>query len=348
MLKTLLSTKMSHSLALIFCLSGGLACLSCGLAVAQQPYNGPQRTRLVLKDGSYQVVTSYHISGKNVVYTSAERGGSQEEIPSNLIDWEATERYQKDHAPGAAQAAQNKVQLDPELQKEEADLRARTPDVAPNLRLPEDTSVLALDTFHGTPELVPLAQSSGELNKQTAHNILKAAINPLSTSHQVVELKGSRSPIQLHVPDGPLYIRVGDDDTDGPANAFEVNTHGAKQQQVPIGGSDKSTYVIVRCDVRRDVRIVSSFNISMIGTTKRQEDVIPTTVEMLPGGHWMKLTPKEQLDFGEYALLEILNEKEINLGVWDFGVHPNAPENREAIKPQERKKATLGIRKPIE
>ena len=54
--------------------------------------------------------------------------------------------------------------------------------------------------------------------------------------------------------------------------------------QAPTGGSDKSTYVIVRCDVRRDVRIVSSFNISMIGSTKRQEDVIPTTVEMLPGG----------------------------------------------------------------
>lgn len=321
--------------------------LGTTLLPAQQPYNGPQRTRLILKDGSYQVVTKYRISGPNVIYLSAERGAAQEEIPSSLIDWVATEKYQKDHAPGAKDAPTT-VQLDPELEKEEADLRARTPEVAPNLRLPEDTSVLVMDTFQGTPELVSLAQSSGELNKQTAHNILKAAINPLSTSHQVVQLKGQRSPIQLHVPDAPLYIRVGDDDTEPPSNAFEVNTHGADQKQAPTGGSDKSTYVIVRCDVRRDVRVVSSFNISMIGTTKRQEDVIPTAVEMLPGGHWMKLTPKEPLEFGEYALMEILSEKEINLGVWDFGVHPNAPENREVIKPQERKRATLGIRKPVQ
>lgn len=318
--------------------------LGVTLLPAQQPYNGPQRTRLILKDGNYQVVTSYRLVGSNVVYTSAERGGAKEEIPASLIDWAATEQYQRDHAPGA-QSAPAKVQLDPELEKEEADLRARTPEVAPNLRLPEDTSVLVLDTFHGTPELVPLQQSSGELNKQTAHNIMKAVINPISTSHQVVELKGQKSPIQLHVPDGPLYIRVGEDETEAPSNAFEVNTHGANQKQAPTGGSDKSTYVIVRCDVRRDVRIVSSFNISMVGSTKRQEDVIPTTVEMLPGGHWMKLTPKEPLEFGEYALMEILSEKEINLGVWDFGVHPNAPENREVLKPEERRPARLGVRK---
>ena len=41
----------------------------------------PHRTRLILKDGSYQVIMSYRIVGSVVHYISAERGGAEEEIP---------------------------------------------------------------------------------------------------------------------------------------------------------------------------------------------------------------------------------------------------------------------------
>jgi hypothetical protein len=62
---------------------------------------------------------------------------------------------------------------------------------------------------------------------------------------------------------------------------------------------------------------------------------------VLPGGHWMKLTPKKPLDFGEYALMEMASEREVNLGVWDFGVHPAKPEIRDVIKPQLKRPSTL-------
>jgi hypothetical protein len=85
----------------------------------------------------------------------------------------------------------------------------------------------------------------------------------------------------------------------------------------------------------------------MVGTAvKQQQDVVETTTELLPGGHWMKLTPKKALDFGEYALMEIVSEKEVNLGVWDFGVHPVAPENKDAIKAQPKRPITLERRVP--
>ena len=48
----------------------------------------------------------------------------------------------------------------------------------------------------------------------------------------------------------------------------------------------------------------------------------------------MKITPREPLDFGEFALMEVISDKEVNLGVWDFGIHPVAPENRDALKPR--------------
>jgi hypothetical protein len=110
---------------------------------------------------------------------------------------------------------------------------------------------------------------------------------------------------------------------------------------VPAGGAANSTYVIVRADVRTDVRIIASFKITIAGQVSRQEDVMETTSELLPGGHWMKLVPKAPLLPGEYALMEIISPKVVNLGVWDFGVHPDAPENAQPILPMEKKPGML-------
>jgi hypothetical protein len=314
----------------------------------------PHRTRLILKDGSYQIVMSYRIVGNIVRYISAERGGAEEEIPLALVDLDATHRWEKQHA----QASQNPSDgsapapaIDPELLKEEADRAALTPEVAKDLRLPEDDSTLALDTFHGTPELVPLAQTDSDLNRNTGHNLLRTAVNPLSAAHKIVQLKGETSPIQLHVKDPVLYLRIGDEtvgDTGG--SPLVVDTHGATSnaQNEPAGGSAKSQYVIVRADVRTDARVISSFRISLLGSGQHQEDVIETTTELLPGGHWLKITPNQPLDFGEFALMEVISNKAVNLGVWDFGVHPVAAENRDVIKPDPRRPGTLGRHKPDE
>jgi len=47
------------------------------------------------------------------------------------------------------------------------------------------------------------------------------------------------------------------------------------------------------------------------------------------------------LDFGEYALMEIVSDNQVNTGVWDFGVHPVAPENKDVLKPQPKKPIQL-------
>jgi hypothetical protein len=303
----------------------------------------PHRTRLILKDGSYQIVMSYRIVGNVVRYISAERGGAEEEIPLSLVDLDATKRWEKQHA----QADPNNPQpptIDPELLKEEADRAALTPEVAKDLRLPEEDSTLVLDTYRGTPELVPLAQTDSDLNRNTAHNLLKAAVNPLSAAHPIVTLKGETSPVQLHIKDPVLYLRIGDETVGNTAGTpLTVDTHGATSHlpNDPGGGSPDSRYVIVRADVRTGARVIDSFRIPLLGTGRRQEDVVETTTELLPGGHWLKVTPREPLDFGEFALMEVISDKAVNLGVWDFGVHPVSPENRDIIKPEPRHGVTL-------
>ena len=92
--------------------------------------------------------------------------------------------------------------------------------------------------------------------------------------------------------------------------------------------------MIERVDSRQDVRVVDSFRIAWLGTNRRQPDVIELREEPQPGGRWLKLTPEQPLEFGEYALVEVLSQQAVNLDVWDFGIHPDAPENVEAIRQQ--------------
>jgi hypothetical protein len=333
--------------ALLLALAPASALYSQHTTALQPDATTPHRIHLILKDGSYQIVMSYKVVGNIVHYISAERAGAEEEIPLSLVDLDATKRWEKQHAqPGPADPNNPTPApaIDPELLKEEAARAALTPEVAKDLRLPEEDSTLALDTYHGTPELVPLAQTDSDLNRNTGHNLLKAAVNPLAAAHPIVTLKGEASPIQLHVKDPVLYLRIGDESVGNTTGApLTVDTHGAtsRVQNDPAGGSPTSRYVVVRADVRKGARVIASFRIGLLGGVQHQEDVVETTTELLPGGHWLKITPREPLDFGEFALMEVISDKAVNLGVWDFGVHPVAPENRDILKPEPRHRTTL-------
>ena len=87
----------------------------------------------------------------------------------------------------------------------------------------------------------------------------------------------------------------------------------------------------------RSLRVVGAMKVSMMGQVSHSEDVVETNAQVLPGKHWMKLTPKEPLSFGEYALMEQLSPSEVNLDVWDFGVDPRAPDNKNARTPIQSK-----------
>ena len=316
-------------------------------AAADSSAKAPRRTRLYLKGGSYQIVMSYRVTGAKVSYVSAERGGETEEIPLKLVDLDRTRDWETQHAPVDARAPRPAALIDPELAKEEAERAALSPEVAPNLELNPEYALLVMDTWHAQPELIPLTQSQGELNRQTSHNVLRGVVNPLSTAHKVMQLRGEVAAVQIHVNDPVFYLKL-DDETPSSGEVMTVDTHGASAQANSRKAKqpDESSYVIVRTDVRQDARLVASFNIYDLGTGKRQQDVIEMDATPLPGGHWMKLVPGETMLVGEYALLEVLGAKEINLGVWDFGVHPTAPENRDALKPEPPKRNGLERHQP--
>ncbi len=315
--------------------------------IAAQPETPQHRARLYLKDGGYQTVLSYRVAGDVVRYRSAERNGAEEEIPLALVDLPATEAWAKAHdplQPLASGASPQASVLSPELAREEAERTARMPEVAKDLRLPEEDSLLVLDTFQGTPELVPLPQQGSDLNRETAHAVLRKELNPAASPHDMLFLKDERADVQLHVPDPVFFVRLDGkerDDAAGGGGGFTVDTQGQSGRATPGGGAPGSRYVLQRVDVRRGERAVSSLQLRLLDSGKTQPDVIEVQSELLPGGFWRRLTPKQRLEFGEYVLLEVLNDRVVNADTWDFGVHPTAKENDEALRPEPKRPAKL-------
>src|ERR1043166_1331888 len=84
--------------------------------------------RLIMKDGSYQSATQWEIKADRVRYYSAERY-DWEELPKDLVDWPATDKYNAELAGSRDENIKEVVKAD------EADER-EAPLVAPGLRLP--------------------------------------------------------------------------------------------------------------------------------------------------------------------------------------------------------------------
>ncbi len=294
-----------------------------GLASAQD-----LAKRIILKDGSYQSVSKYEVKGDRVRYISAERG-EWEELPKSLVDWPATEKYEKDRASGAP--TPEAIELDKEFEADKQAEEARSPHILPGLQLPDEGGVLLLDTYESRPELVPIDQRSGGVNKNTKNNVLRAAINPIASAHQTVEVPGKHAPVQSHVSVPALYINI-DRSEDGESETPPVETagkSGSNKEDEPVPPTER--FRIVRLEPKGDKRIVGDIKIAVYGKISQDAKFVRSTAQPMTGG-WVKLTPTESLPPGEYAVVEMLGKEGMNLYVWDFGVNPNAPANSVAFK----------------
>ena len=295
--------------------------------------------RLILKDGSYQNVRKYEIVGDRVRYISVERGGDWEELPTDLVDWAATRKWEREHAnqpeEEASPAMKEAARIDKEEADERAEQKATRPEVAKGLELPDEDSVFVLDTFEGTPELVELLPAELNLNAKTKHGL--STLNPMAGAKASLELDGAHAKVHLHVNDPAIYLSLaGRDDAEKVlSHALTVETGGAKDVANRKHGahSPQSGFAIVHVDERKAMRIVGAIHMSPTGTVTQDEDVIPTKVEVLAGKHWLKLTAERPLVIGEYALVEIFSASDINQSVWDFRVDPQLGDNPGSMGP---------------
>lgn len=266
--------------------------------------------RLILKDGSYQSVSEYQIQGDRVHYLSAERY-EWEDIPTSLIDWDATKKYEAALSAGTLRKSSEET---PEEREQREKEEANSPEIAPGMRLPGAGGVFLFDQYQGKPQLSEIMQNGSDVNKQrTGKSVLMAQINPVAGATHSFALKGLHAQIQSHTGTPIIYVDIDE----GPQGEVEL--------------ADR--FRIVRAEAKKDERIIGNLKVSITGKTTESGSWVPTNVERMGTGEWLRLTPAKNLAPGEYAIVEMLGPQEMNLYVWDFGVNPNAPVNPSTWQP---------------
>lgn len=320
-----------------------LAALLLGLALLPSAHPQELAKRLVLKDGSYQAVTKWEVKGDRVRYFSAERN-DWEELPNSLVDWDATNKYNQAREAGAP-PPEIQQQVEKELNLDAARDEAPTPQAAPGLNLPDFEGVFVLDAYQGQPQLLELTQDAGDINRNLKRNVLMATINPLASAKQSIELPGLHAPVQIHQGRPAIFVNMAPDQPDAilqqktPDTPKAAESGNSKKENRAKKGKESAaaeqaaqSYRLVRLQTKDGKRILGDLKIVFYGKVSQEQKFVPTTSQRLMG-NWMKLTPSADLQPGEYAVVEMLNPKQMNLYVWDFGVNPSAPANPMAWKP---------------
>jgi hypothetical protein len=268
--------------------------VACFAMLSSAPASAQSTKRLIMTDGSYQAASQWEIKGERVRYYSTERG-DWEEVPKALVDWKATDQWEADRA----KLDDAKLKAESEDEKAEMEkLRANTVEVAPGAQLPEEGGVWALDKLNDHKQLEQLMQSGEELNRHKTENILRSVINPLPSSKQTIDVEGAQSKVRVHTAMPTIFINV-----EGlPAEA----------------GQPVERFRIIRLKAEKDHRVVTDIRIGIRGVKSTQQ-FVPSKMEKF-SGDWLKLSPTEPLKSGEYAVVELMSDRDVNTYVWDFGV----------------------------
>lgn len=242
-----------------------------------------------MKDGSILVVSGYEVNGNRVRYYSVERS-EWEEVPSAMVDWDATKKAQE------AEAAQQ-AQLVAKVKKEEAEAQAMAIDVdaslevAPHIFLPPGEGIFLLD---GT-SIFPLTQSeaSSKLNKGRVVAQVLTPLPMISTRHTVF-LNGPHAKFRITNSRPEFYLRTTD--------PIEPNVE------------------LIAVRVKGKNRQIENIDTLFSETKEKRKTVL---MQAWPVGKGVyRFTLGEPLKPGEYAIAESTPKEGMDLMVWDFGVDP--------------------------
>jgi len=242
--------------------------------------------KLFLKDGSYQLVSSYEVRGDRVRYYSLERS-QWEEVPKSLVDFEATQKAEEDAKAQQKRALDEAKQIEQE-RYEKAENQGY--EVAPGVRLPQEEGVYSLDGMR----VVRLIQSSAEVTTDKKRVALMVAVpGPFLKSRSLVLLPGPKAAVRLGQYLPVFYVQSADG-------------LGAKLELIKVKPGKQA----------RLVETVESRG--GVGKPAELRAAVPLErTQVAPGVY--KLTPNRALEPGEYALGELIQQK-LNLDLWDFGI----------------------------
>jgi hypothetical protein len=249
----------------------------------------PRGKKLVLKDGSFQVVREYRIEGDRVKFYSLD-SSQWEEIPQALVDWDATKKLE-------AQETQHDAALVARVHAQEEARQAQVLDVdasleaAPGVFLPPGEGFFAFDG----KAIFPLQEvdTTSKLNKKRFLEHVLVPI-PLVPTRHMISIPGPRASLRIQNSEPEFYMRTGGD-PQPEIDLLPARVHGGERQ-------------ILHVDELFHIQQATANALSL------------QPWEMAPRVY--RFTLGQALVPGEYALVEVLrgNGDELSIYVWDFGV----------------------------
>jgi hypothetical protein len=249
----------------------------------------PKGKKLVLADGTFQLVREYSVQGDRVRYWSVERS-DWEEIPTTLVNWEATHKAEADQS---RQDSDLKAKIRAsEIAERAKDIDVdRSLEIKPALFLPDGVGFYSLEGKLIYEMKQSLAVSKLSKSRE-AERILTGV--PLIPRKMTLEIPDAHAALRLITAEPEFFMRPAD-------------------QREP-------RFRLLRVQVKGDHRVVENVSIRVTGDqTHHAEDIDFQT--WTPARGVFRYTVNQRLEPGEYAFVEMVGE-DVNSYVWDFGIDP--------------------------
>jgi hypothetical protein len=251
------------------------------------PPPGP-RIKLILKDGSHQLVRAYERRGERVRYYSAERM-AWEELPAELVDWEATRKGEEQARQQLAEIESRMKEIRQEQIAEEVDVDASL-EIAPGVFLPDEPGMYILEGK--TTKRLELMMAEVKVDKGRVLTKILVPV-PIIPARHKARLAGGRAANRVATPNPEFYVR------------FE--------------GGREPDLELMRAESKGSYREFASISTWFTGEKVQNRKMVSVEKWQLARGVF-RLTLSESLPPGEYVLAEIVPDEGINMAVWDFGV----------------------------
>jgi hypothetical protein len=257
-------------------------------AAKQIPAALPKGKKLILTDGTFQLAREYTVGDDRVRYWSVERS-QWEEIPTNLVDWDATHKAEAELVSHDAELkakihASQLAQLTKDINVD------RSLEIKPGLFLPDEVGFYALDRN----KLIREMKQSEAVTKTSTGRQVEKIISGVSLipGKKTMEIPGERAAMRLTTAEPEFFMRPAD--------------------------SREPRFRLLRTQIKGGHRVLENISIRVWGEEKHTA----TDVEIqtwTPATGVFRYTVDQRLEPGEYAFVEMTDEG-INGYVWDFGV----------------------------
>lgn len=252
---------------------------------------GVRGKKLILKDGSFQIVREYKIEGDRVKFYSVERS-EWEEIPASLVDWPATRKAANwpDATEKRALALAHRVDLEAHPGSLDVDAGTGLP---PGILLPPGDGMYSYNGKAIQLLKATVAESKLDKGRFVAKLIVPVPVVP---TRYTISIKGKHAATRIDNSEPVFFYRT--ENGTPQMRLIRTKPHGKE----------------------REIEFLSSY----FGQQKTDANEVPLNLQQVNNDTY-RLMAAQDLAPGEYVLAQLLPDRGLDLYVWDFGVDLPSP-----------------------